>query len=148
MAYADLKRVLVSRHRQDRLRYIAGKGLYVNALEERAVEWARLRDAAGRKAASLVDKPIASFSWPSDDGTVELPAQRELVGTFRRRVTGEVWAGQRKADESDCHAFGGPCEVDGTRWTCGELSIGSGFDHGQTFIDGLKLLGKVEVVRK
>lgn len=41
--YAALKRELVKRHPQDRLRYMAGKEQYVTDLERRAVVWARRR---------------------------------------------------------------------------------------------------------
>jgi GrpB-like predicted nucleotidyltransferase (UPF0157 family) len=39
--YAALKRRLVARHPHDRLAYMDGKDVYVKALEERAVKWAR-----------------------------------------------------------------------------------------------------------
>jgi GrpB-like predicted nucleotidyltransferase (UPF0157 family) len=41
--YAALKRQVATRHPQDRLAYIDGKGAYVTALEERAMTWARGR---------------------------------------------------------------------------------------------------------
>ena len=41
--YAALKRQVAARHPQDRLAYIAGKDVYVTALEARAVAWARAR---------------------------------------------------------------------------------------------------------
>jgi GrpB-like predicted nucleotidyltransferase (UPF0157 family) len=44
-AYAALKRQLVARAPRDRLAYIAGKAPYVEALEVRALAWARARAA-------------------------------------------------------------------------------------------------------
>ena len=41
--YAALKRGLAARHPQDRLAYIAGKEAYMDALEARALAWARRR---------------------------------------------------------------------------------------------------------